>query len=201
MCAQINGVNRDYLVLDLEFTQYTRPVGRPRMFFSEIIEIGAVKIDGSTHEITGHIQQFVTPRFFPKQAAESMVFCMITDADMKTAVRFHDMIAQLAAMYTPGVTYLVSWGDADYNVIAQGCDRHAVANPILRQDCIDLAAAYKKLKGNQHTTGLRKVTEELNIAAEGLWHTAHDDAANTGKILLKLLAGGWKPEDYLAGAG
>ena len=33
---------KDFLLVDFEFTTYTKPVGRPRGFFSEIIEIGAV---------------------------------------------------------------------------------------------------------------------------------------------------------------
>ena len=37
---------KKFLVVDFEFTTYERPVGRPRGFFSEIIEIGAVKLDG-----------------------------------------------------------------------------------------------------------------------------------------------------------
>jgi len=61
-----------------------------------------------------------------------------------------------------------------------------------------LAAAYKLLKGDRNTTGLYKAAEELNINTEGYGHTAYDDAVNTGKILLKLIADGWKPEHYFA---
>lgn len=57
-------------------------------------------------------------------------------------------------------------------------------------------AAYKLLKGDTYTTGLKKATEEQNVDTGGLWHTAYDDAANTGKLLVKLLADGWKPEAY-----
>ena len=38
----------DYLVVDFEFTFYKKPIGRPRTFFSEIIEIGAVKFIGDS---------------------------------------------------------------------------------------------------------------------------------------------------------
>ena len=192
-------MNKDFLVIDLEFTQYTKPVGRPRAFFPEIIEIGAVKIAGDTHEVSGHIQNFVKPHFFPKQAAESLAFCMITASDMKTAIDFVVMLEKLESLYVPGETYFVSWGDADYDVVAQGCERHSLPNPILAEDCLDLAAAYKQMKGDRNTTGLQKAAEELNIDAEGLWHTAYDDAVNTGKVLLKLMANGWKPEPVLPG--
>ena len=189
-------MGKDFFVVDFEFTQYTKPVGRPRAFFPEIIEIGAVKIDGDTKEITGYIEDFVKPHFFPNQAAESMEFCMITEADMENAIDFSDMLQQIEALYVPGETYFVAWGDADYKVVAQGCERHALPNPILLEDYLDLAAAYKKLKGDRLTTGLSKAIEELNINPDGFGHTAYDDAANTGQVILKLIADGWKPEDY-----
>ena len=50
---------KKFLVVDFEFTTYERPVGRPRGFFSEIIEIGAVKLDGEPLTDCGRIQSFV----------------------------------------------------------------------------------------------------------------------------------------------
>ena len=191
-------MGKDFLVVDFEFTQYTKPMGKPRAFFSEIIEIGAVGIDSDTFEVTGYIEDFVKPRFFPKQAAESMEFCMITEADMENAIEFGEMLLQLDSLYVPGKTYFVAWGDADYDVIKQNCERHMLPNPILLEDYLDLAAAYKMLKGDRKTTGLHRAIEELNIEMEGYGHTAYDDAVNTGKVLQKLIADGWKPEHYFA---
>jgi len=191
-------MDKDFFVVDFEFTQYSKPVGRPRAFFPEIIEIGAVLIDSKTNEITGHIEDFVKPRFFPKQAAESMEFCMITEADMENAVEFSDMLQQVESLYIPGKTYFVSWGNADYKVIEQCCERYELPNPVLREDYLDLAAAYKMLKGDRLTTGLVKAAEEQNIDMDGFGHTAYDDAYNTGKVLLKLISNGWQPEHYFA---
>ena len=190
-------MDRDFFVIDLEFTQYTRPTGRPRAFFSEIIEIGAVRLDAATREITGEIQNFVNPQFFPKQAAESMAFCMITEEDMKSAIGFAEMIDKIKALYTPEKSYFVTWGEADYQVIEEGCRRHKLDHPILPGDCLDLAAAYKLLKGERRTTGLKQAARELGVDADGLWHTAHADALNTAKVLLKLMEGGWAPKHYL----
>ena len=47
-------MSRDFFVADFEFTQYTKRMGHPRGFFSEIIEIGAVKIDGNSLAVTGN---------------------------------------------------------------------------------------------------------------------------------------------------
>jgi len=189
-------MNKDFFVVDFEFTKYTQPTGKPRAFFSEIIEVGAVLISHESHEIIGDLEAFVKPHFFPKQAAESMDFCMITESDMENAIEFRDMIKQISALFVSGETYFVSWGNADFHVIAKGCDRHMLPNPISKDDCIDLAAAYKALKEDRLTTGLSRAIEELGIDKEGFGHTAYDDAVNTGKILLKLISGGWKPEDY-----
>jgi len=187
-------LTKDFFVADFEFTHYTKPVGRPRGFFSEIIEIGAVKIDGSSREITGHIQDFVKPHFYPKQAKEGMAFSMITDEHMKTAIEFRDMLDKLKELYIPGSTYFVAWGDADFGVIKEGCERHELPNPVDYADYLDLAAAYKSRKGLSRTSSLRNALDAEGIVIEGLWHTAHDDALNTGKLLLKLISEGWQPD-------
>jgi len=189
---------KDFFVADFEFTQYSKPVGRPRGFFSEIIEIGAVRIDGDIQEISGVIQDFVKPHFYPKQAKEIMEFCSITDAHMKTAIDFNTMLKKIEQLYVPDKTFFVTWGDGDFRVIEKGCERHNLINPVLPEDCLDLAEAYKLLNDDSYTTGLRDATEALNIKAEGFWHAAYEDAVKTGKILLKLLSDGWKPEHYFA---
>ncbi|GHU65271.1 exonuclease [Clostridia bacterium] len=189
-------MTKDFFVVDFEFTQCS---GRekPKGFFSEILEIGAVKIDSETLEATGQIHDFVRPHFYPKQAKEIMTFCMITDKDMEAAIGFAEMLEKIHSLYTPGQTYFAAWGDADYAVLAEGCRRHELENPVLRADYLDMAAWYKWEMGDSHTTGLRKATEEQGIDTGLLWHTAIDDAINTGKLLVQILQDGWEPEDFI----
>ena len=186
----------NYLVVDFEFTFYKRPVGRPRAFFAEIIEIGAVKLDESLKEC-GKLQNFVKPHFFPKHAKDAMDFCMITDADMKKAITFPAMLEKMSAMYEAGNTLFVAWGDADYKVLAEGCSRHKLENPVLQADYLDLAEAYKLWRGEENTPGLKTAITEMEVTADGLAHTAFDDAYNTGKVLAKMLEKGWTYEAYL----
>lgn len=189
---------KNFLVVDFEFTMYRRPVGRPNGFFSEIIEIGAVKLEGDDFSCTGKLENFVKPHFYPKQAKEAMDFCMITENDMKKGIEFKQLIDKLAALYEAGNTYFVAWGDSDYAVLKKGCERHKIDNPILFEDYLDLAEAYKLWKNDEKTTGLKKATEEQEVDTEGLWHTAFDDANNTGKLLAKMFAKGWTVEQYFA---
>ncbi|MFR4651874.1 MAG: exonuclease domain-containing protein [Phascolarctobacterium sp.] len=189
-------VLRNYLLVDFEFTTYTRPVGRPRGFFSEIIEIGAVLLNGEDFAEMSRYQNFVKPQFYPKQAQASLDFCMITAADMKTAITFPEMVEALGKMYVPGETYFVAWGDSDYKVLDTACQRYKVENPIQFEDYLDLAEAYKLMKGDDYTTGLKAATVEQEVDTAGLWHTAFDDANNTGKLMKKLVENGWQPETY-----
>ena len=187
---------RNYLVVDFEFTTYTKPVGRPRGFFSEIIEIGAVLLKGEALEQAAKIQDFVKPHFYPKQAKDSMDFCMITEKDMKKGIEYPEMVQKLAAVYEADTTYFVAWGTEDYKVLNTGCERHKIENTVQFEDYLDLAEAYKLWKGDELTTGLKRATEEQEVDTAGLWHTAYDDAANTGKLLKKMLGNGWTPELY-----
>lgn len=189
---------RNFLIVDFEFTMYTRPVGKPRDFFPEIIEIGAVKLNGEDYKNIGEVQNFVKVHFFPRHAQEAMDFCMITPNDMKKAIPFKDMVSKLDALYVPGETYFVAWGTEDYRVLNLGCEKHRIKNPILHEDYLDIGEAYKIFKGEQQTPGLKRATEELEVGNDGLWHTAYDDAKNTGKVLVALLQKGWTPEQYFA---
>ena len=187
----------NYLVIEFEFTFYKRPVGRPRNFFAEIIEIGAVKLDENLNKC-GKLQSFVKPHFFPKHAKDAMDFCMITDADMKKAITFPAMLEKMSAMYEAGNTFFVAWGDSDYKVLAEGCSRHKLDNPVLEADYLDLAEAYKLWRGEENTPGLKTAITEMEVTADGLAHTAYDDAYNTGKVLAKMLEKGWTYEAYLS---
>ena len=187
----------NYFVIDFEFTFYKRPVGRPRGFFNEIIEAGAVLLDSGGTE-TGRMHAFVKPHFYPKQAKDAYDFCMITEKEMKKAIEFPEMVRQISALYTPGNCYFVTWGNEDFRVLDIGCQRHGIENPVRKEDCLDLALAYRLWKDDSFTTGLKAAAEALETDSEGLWHTAYDDAFNTGRVLFKMLEKGWSPEDFLA---
>ena len=100
---------KNFLVTDFEFTVYTKPVGKPRGFFSEILEIGATKLNGETFERVGDIQSFVKPQFYVKQAEESLNFSMITMADLKKGILFPEMIERMKEQYADEVKE--RWGN------------------------------------------------------------------------------------------
>jgi sporulation inhibitor KapD len=188
---------KDFLVVDFEFTQYTSRVGRPRGFYSEIIEIGAVKIDGDSLQEVGEIHAFVRPHFSYRQLKDIMEFCLISEADMKTAIPFTDMIERIRSLYVPGQTYFASWGDADFLILEDGCKRNGINNPVAEADVLDMAAWYKWEMGDNNTTSLRNAIDEQNVEVGVLWHTAIGDAKNTKELLVQLLSDGWDPEEFV----
>lgn len=107
------------------------------------------------------------------------------------------MVAKLAEIYEAGQTYFVAWGTEDYKVLNTGCERHKIENPVQYEDYLDLAEAYKLWKGDELTTGLKRATEEQEVDTGSLWHTAYDDAANTGKLLVRMLEKAGRPNFIL----
>ena len=190
-------MGKDFYVVDFEFTQSGRKTGRPAGFFSEIIELGAVKIDCASREIVSEDHCFVIPHFFPKQLEEVAEFCMITEKEMQDAVSFAEMIERIKELYIPHKTIFVAWGDEDYRVLNKECEQNEIKNPVLFEDYLDFAEWYKWEMEDSYTTGLRKATEEQCLDTDMLWHTAIDDARNTGKLLVKLLEDGWNPDDFM----
>jgi len=191
-------MKKDFYVVDFEFTQGGPRKGRPVGFFHEIVELGAVKIDGETLEVTEQDHRFVKPHFYPGKLKEIAEFCMITEKEMQAAITFPEMIECIKKLYIPGMTYFVAWGSDDYRVLNKGCERHGIENPVLYDDYLDFAEWYKWEMDDPQTTGLKRATEEQCIDTGILWHTAFDDAANTGKLLVTLLKDGWDPEDFMA---
>lgn len=181
----------NFLVADFEFTVYTKPTGRPRGFFSEIIEYGWVMLDAQTHELSAQDQNFVKPKFFPKQAKEGQEFSMITEADLASGIEYPEMIARLSKVYDPTKTYFVAWGDADWHVIKEACSRHNVVSPLSLDSYVDLSKEYQGFYNLEYRPSLKAALEERQIKLDGLWHTAFDDARNTAKLVAHMLSQGW----------
>lgn len=192
-------IDRDFIVADFEFTTYDKPVERPRAFFSEIIEFGAVLIAPPDFTQEQSCQGFVKPQFFPKIAEVSAGFSMISKKDLETGMNFEDMLAELAKWYRPGKTYLTGWGDADWTVLDTACLRYKVNNPFLFTDYLNLAEDYRVYFGHEKTPSLKNALAEQVIEMNGFWHMALNDAANTARLMNKMMLCGWGPEAVKTG--
>lgn len=186
---------KNFLVADFEFTVYTKPTGKPRGFFSEILEYGWVLLNAESKELSAQGQSFVKPKFFPKQAKEGQQFSMITEADLASGIEYPEMVAALNKVYDAANTYFVAWGDADWHVIKEACVRHHVDNPLVIDSYVDLSREYQTFYNLNYRPSLKNALEEQQIKLDGLWHTALDDALNTAKLVAHMLDAGWQCQE------
>ncbi len=191
MVADMAG--RDFLIIDFEFTTHKKLVGKPRAFFPEIIEVGAVRMGTPELALGEEYQSFVKPRFFPRLTKECMEIAIINQEDVDGGVDLGEMLGGLNSLYQEGRTYFVAWGDSDREVLATDCKRYGLDYPFIYEDYIDLAAAYKQHYGKDRTPSLKHAVEESGIERLGWCHMALDDAKNTGLLLAHLLRDGWRP--------
>lgn len=86
-----------YIVLDLEWNQPLNPdsaIREPFFFDSEIIEIGALRLDERFRE-TGSFKTFIRPRFYPHMNGDVVQLTKIRAQDLEKApglCRFHGMV-------------------------------------------------------------------------------------------------------------
>ena len=186
-------LKQKYLVVDFEFTTYDKPVGRPRAFFSEILECGAVLTGPPDFLPDEKFQTFVQPRFFPQLAGDSQQFAMIRQEDLDAGMAFEAMVSELAGMYQPGMTYIAAWGDADWEVLSTACSRYKVANPFLFEDYLDVAQEYRIFYGHNRTQSLKDALAAQSLQPGGFLHTALEDASVTAKLIAVMVAAGWQP--------
>ena len=186
------GDNTDFLVVDFEFTTHADNFGKPKGFFPEIIEVGAVKLSPPDYSDGRTYESFVRPRFFPKLSEFCRSIAIIEQADVDAGVDAAEMLTQLAQLYESDKTWLAAWGDSDYTVLANQCRKYGLSNHFPPERYIDLAAAYRDLCGHTHRSPLAVVLAERGIEQTGYAHTALADALNTAELLRRMLAEGWK---------
>jgi inhibitor of KinA sporulation pathway (predicted exonuclease) len=174
----------EYIIFDLEFT-----VIRKKMWQSEIIEIGAVKVredaDGSLH-LAESFQTFVKPL-----QNQSMItpytteFTGIRQEDVDGAPKLGEAIGLFRDWIGTGPSYLCSWGPDDKHQLVRHCRENGIPLKWIR-NYNDLQQQFSA-KINTETyrqIGLKNALELLEIEFTGNQHRAIDDAANTAKIFI-----------------
>ena len=189
--------DKNFLIADFEFTTFDTPFGRPRGFFPEIIEAGAVLLSADLSDMQKVYQTFVKPRLFPKLSDACKNIAMLTQEDINQGIDWAEAMQKLAEYYTAGQTWLVAWGDADWEVIQNNCSKYKLECPFLAEDYLDLALAYRQYYAKDRTLSLQHAIAEQNIEREGHYHLALDDAFNTGLLLRRMRESGWNPGNSL----
>lgn len=166
-----------YLVVDLEATCDDQ--GAVPRDESEIIEIGAVLVDGITLRSVGEFQAFVRPVVHPTLTKFCTELTTITQADVAAAPGFVEVARRLAA-FGEG-TVFCSWGDYDRNQLAADARRHGIASPLGPRH-INVKAELARVTGDRKR-GNREALARIGLEATGTHHRGIDDARNIARLL------------------
>lgn len=167
-----------YIVFDIErnFRPYQSEAP------TEIVDIGAVKIDASTMSVVDVFSSLVKPT--ASLSRHTTKLTGITRQEVKGADKFPSVIARFREFV--GEEYMfVTWGKEDYGFLTEDCVLHGVEGPDLTKERrFDLQRfvfnSYEELFPNQPS--LKFAVEQLGLEWEGQQHRAFADAQNTAKL-------------------
>lgn len=179
-----------FLIVDFEFTMHKR-YGRPRVWFPEIIEVGAVVADedGVLQETV--YNSFVKPQFWPRISDDCTGITGIHQRDIEQGISFEQMLQSLWQMSPTQDTWLVGWGNQDRLVLKNACDKYGFDYPFLYENYIDLATEYKRFNNCNRMISLKDAIEETGVEKRGILHAAYDDAVNAALVMQKVISKGW----------
>jgi inhibitor of KinA sporulation pathway (predicted exonuclease) len=167
-----------YLVVDLEAT-CDEHHALPRED-TEIIEIGAVLVDGATLEPLDEFQSFVRPVVHPRLTPFCTQLTTITQADVARAPTFRFVAPKLAA-FGQGALFC-SWGGYDRNQLERDARRAGIRAPLGPRH-LNLKEAFARAAGEARELGTHGALRRVGLAPTGTHHRGIDDARNIARLL------------------
>lgn len=167
-----------YIVVDLEATcDEGNKIQRHQM---EIIEIGAVLVDGETLQPIGELGTFVRPMARPILTKFCTELTSITQRDVDRAPSFPEAAAKLAELGKGAL--FCSWGAYDKHQLEQDARAHKLEMP-LPGDHWNLKPAFSKRANTRREMGAARAVAHLGLTFQGTLHRGIDDARNIARLL------------------
>lgn len=153
---------------------------------SEIVEIGACKVDIAAKAITDQFQLYISPKsgYVSKSTRK---FIKMKKEDMAKAVPFSQGI-ELFSKWLGEHYYLCSWGRDDRVHFINQCIRNRIKlDWFVNYNDIQQQLGKLLTPNVRNQLGLQNALELAGIEATGLAHRGIDDAINTAELLIKYL--------------
>lgn len=173
-----------FIVYDLEATCWR---GAPPNDVQEIIEIGAIKLNGFGEEL-GSFSRFVQPKVNKTLSA----FCTELTGIEQRQVERAEMFPEVFELFWEWAEIdlqdymLISWGKQDKTLWRNDCLLHDLQYEWLEPH-LNLKKSYKNLKRLNKPTGLVNTLVREGMEFEGHHHRAIYDAYNTARIFAKYI--------------
>jgi inhibitor of KinA sporulation pathway (predicted exonuclease) len=153
---------------------------------SEIVEIGACKVDLESKSIVDQFQIYISPKsgYIGKSTRK---FISMKKEDVKNAVPFHIGIQKFSE-WLGDQYYLCSWGKDDkYHIINQ-CVRNKMNLDWLKNYNDIQQQIGKSLSSDlKNQIGLKNALDLAGIKPVGRAHRGIDDAINTAELFIKFI--------------
>jgi inhibitor of KinA sporulation pathway (predicted exonuclease) len=185
---------RDLLIVDFEATCWKLDdPSAPREdemtpgsgVVNEIIEIGAVLLDGETLNQKNSFQSFVHPRYYPILSDFCKGLTNITQKQVDDAPGLFSTLMVFVDTFDleRGIQPIFcSWGMYDKKQLQRDCSRCNVPYPFEEDNHVNLKQVVSKSLNKRHL-GMSKALNHLNLELEGTHHRGLDDALNIAKIV------------------
>jgi len=170
----------NYVVFDLEATCWENQPDKK----SEIIEIGAVKLNEKLEEVD-FFAKFIRPTINPILSEFCTKLTSITQREVDQAASFKEVLQEFEAwigLFGERVV-LGSWGFYDKKQLLLECSLKNYSGQISQRlkDHISIKHQFAEVK-RVSPCGMRKALEILGLSLEGRHHRGIDDAKNIAKI-------------------
>ena len=171
----------NFIIVDLEATCLKE---RDENFISEIIEIGAVKLN-SCGETLEEFNCFVKPTINPILSDFCTELTSITQEDVDNGLRRKDALSMFQE-FCGDNCMILSWGGYDRNQLKKEFERFHLPTQILNNH-INLKVEFSKVIGATKQYGMARALNITKIPLDGTHHRGIDDAKNISKIFVKYL--------------
>jgi inhibitor of KinA sporulation pathway (predicted exonuclease) len=167
-------------VIDLEATCDERT--RIPREETEIIEIGAVLVEGDTLRPVEEFQTFVRPVIHTRLTPFCVKLTSIVQADVDSAPEIAAAISALRTFIAGRDVLFGSWGDYDRAQLAREAIRHGLALP-LGEHHFNMKQAFNERVGGHKRRGVGQALSYVGLCFDGTAHRGIDDARNIARLL------------------
>jgi len=173
-----------FIVYDLEAACW---MGRPPHGINEVIEIGAVKVNGYG-EILGKFERFVRPTANPILSGFCKKLTSISQEQVDNALTFKPVIEDFiewSGIYDENY-YLCSWGENDQLLLENNC-KWCKLDYDWTENHLNIKKQYHENRKDDRHRGLKYVVAKEGFEFTGIHHRAISDAENLAKVVIKYI--------------
>lgn len=174
----------NHIMIDLEMNKIEKQFHGDLKLSSELIEIGAVKMDDS-FQVIDQYQTYVMPDY-GKMDAKIIELTGITDDKLEGAPSFAEAMDDFAKWVGREKAQFYSWSLSDirqFQSESEFKEYHGKIIPRMEKNWNDFQEEYSRLLGIEKKIRLKQAVSAADYEFTGAQHTALADAVNTAEIL------------------